>query len=130
MKKTVFRIFIGMGALSAFILGFFVTQSYAQLGALTFGGRVLTSVPCTCSANTAILYVPTIPTTLIVPVLTYNPYSTVPFSFYNFFTPGVKHVGNYLPGVQACWISVVIGCVPIPTQGLITQMGSTAIPVP
>lgn len=128
MNKIFFSSIVGISMLGAFILGFWVTQSQAQIGTISFGGQVLTWVPCTCSANIAILYVPTIPTTLVVPVLTYNPYSTIPFTFYNLFTPKVKHLGNYLPGVQACWMYALITCVPIPTQGLITQVGTTESP--
>jgi hypothetical protein len=127
MKQSLYKIVLAVSILCSFAFGYIVINTEAQ-AFLGFGGRIIEWVPCTCSGNIAILYIPTVPTNLVVPILTYNPYSSFLFSYYDLFVPGVANVGSYAPGVQACWMYDVVGCFPIPTQGLIFEVGTNAAP--
>ena len=57
--------------------------------------------------------------------LVYSPYSTIPYPYYMIGVPAVWHLGSYIPGVQACWMFVAVGCVPFPTLGLMTKVGTS-----
>lgn len=95
----------------------------------SFGGLSSYSVPCTCSGNVAVWFSPlflgSIPAAGFI---VYSPSSTFQYSNYNAGVPRVWHLGSYLPGVQACYIYVPVSwgvsCVPFPTLGLMSQVGT------
>jgi len=135
MKKKFFTIcLVSVLIFSSFVLGFFVTTSYGEGLGLPFGGHEVFWVPCTCSAALWIYYIPA--TDAGVPsadfpggALAYTPYSTLLYSAYNVETPGVWHLGQYLPGVQSCWMAAFFGCFPLPVLGTETQVGTSLSPV-
>ncbi len=112
------------------------TQANAQLGVapgigLPFGGYVIFSIPCTCSAGLAVFMAPFFPGVgngVPVPfgALLYQPGISKLFAYYNIGVPTTWHLGNYTPG-GACLIGVPPACVPIPVVGIMTQVG-TSIP--
>lgn len=56
--------------------------------------------------------------------MVYSPYSTILYAYYNIGVPGTYALGSYTPGVQACWMYVVTGCIPLPAIGLMFQVGT------
>ena len=93
---------------------------------LAFAGVASFSIPCTCSGTLAIWFAPLYlggPILITGPV-TYSPYSTLPFADFMIGVPTAWHLGSFLPGVQACWIYVGVSCVPFPTIGLMTKVGT------
>lgn len=92
---------------------------------LPFGGLVSLSTPCTCSGTLYVwftpLYISGIP---ITGPLVYSPYSTILYAKFSIGVPSKWHIGTYLPGVQACWQYAAVGCVPIPSIGLMTKVGT------
>lgn len=60
---------------------------------LPFGGPILSVMYCPCSGNVALTVGPPSPG-----IYSYNPYSTVPFPFYQFYRPGAYILGGYIPG--------------------------------
>ena len=125
MKKLtsafIITVFFSVGTL------FPALEAKAQF--LPFAGLVNFPLPCLCSATVAVWMTPLYlggPVAISGP-LVYSPYSTIPFGNFMFLVPGVWNVGDYIPGVQACWQFVVVGCVPFPTIGVMTKVGSTRI---
>lgn len=130
MKNRIFiycLIFILLAV--SFAAGFFVTKSQAVVP-LAFGGMLIGVTECTCSGSLWLLYAPLgAPSPFPGGPLNYSLYSTITYSFYNVTTPGVWHMGLYLPGVQGCWIFVVEGCAPLPVVGSEVMVGtSTTVP--
>lgn len=113
---------------ASFFAGFSVTKSQAVVP-LGFGGQVVTWLPCTCSGSLWIFYAPLkVPSSFPGGPLNYAPYSTLTYSFYNMVTPGVWHLGTYMPGVQGCWIEAGFTCVPLPVLGQEIMVGTSAVP--
>lgn len=122
--KPIYKLITIVLLLSSFALGYFAisTSAVAPLG---FGGRVVFWFPCTCSYSTVIYYKPTFPTTLKMASLAYLPEGTLVYSLYNIITYGTSHLGQYLPGVQACYIYVGYGCALVPNDGVMIQLGTS-----
>ena len=103
------------------------SQIHAQTF-LGFGGVVSFPLPCTCSATEWIWFTPLDlggPAPYIAGPLVYSPYSTI---LYSNFSPGVplyQHIGDYIPGVQACWMYAGVFCFPLPNIGLMFQLGTS-----
>ena len=136
MKKRFFTICLVTAlVVSCFGLGFFATTSKAVVP-LPFGGHELFWVPCTCSAAMWIYYITSMDAPGVPSVdfpggaLGYVPYETLLYSAYNVETSGVWHLGQYLPGVQSCWMYAVFGCFPLPVLGTETQVGTSLSPLP
>lgn len=93
--------------------GFSVNQSY--------GGKVVTAVPCTCSAGDFLITLgpPSAGTYLFSPISVPTVYK------YGLVTvPGVTHLGMYRPG-GLCWMTAT-PCFSIPTtRGTITSVGTS-----
>ena len=129
MKKRFFIIcLIATIVISSFGIGFFTAKSRAVSVGLPFGGRELFWIPCTCSASIWIYYLAAQPSDFPGGPLTYAPYMTQLFSFYNVETPGVWHLGQYLPGVQTCWMYDGFGCFILPALGGETEVGTSMTP--
>ncbi len=96
--------------------------------ALPFGGLVTFTLPCTCSGALWIWFTPlwlgNIPGS---GPLVYVPYSSLLYQGYMIGVPGAWHLGEYAPGVQACFQVTPVGCIPQPAIGVITQTG-TSVP--
>ena len=101
--------------------------SSAKAVTMPFGGLSTFSVPCTCSGNLAVWFTPLFlgGPAIVSGFITYSPYSTFEYSNYMAGIPSVWHLGSYLPGVQACYVYVGVACVPFPTIGLMTQVGTS-----
>lgn len=89
---------------------------------LPFGGRIVMTMPCLCSAN-FLLFIRH-PRGYILP-LVYQPGVTIPYANYLFYPP-VNTKGTYTPGVGVCLIPGS-PCTPIPTWGTIFMMGSSRL---
>ena len=114
--------------ISLVLVGILIPSSpiQAAFDGLPFGGLASFPLPCTCSATLAIWFAPLYlggPIAITGP-LVYSPYSTIPYAYYMIGVPGVWHLGSYLPGVQACWMYAGVACVPFPTIGLMTKVGT------
>jgi hypothetical protein len=130
MKKHFFTIcLISALIISSFGLGFFAAASHSAAVGLPFGGRELFWIPCTCTvSNLWIYYLAATPSNFHGGALVYSPYITQLFSFYNVETPDVWHLGQYLPGVQSCYMYAVFGCYPLPAIGTEMQVGTSMTP--
>jgi hypothetical protein len=130
MKKNIFIICLIVVLLAiSFAVGFSVTKSRA-IAALDFSGHLVSWLPCTCSASLWLFYAPNVDQPFPGGALDYSPYSTITYSYYNMMTPGVWHLGQYLPGVQSCWIYVGAGCAPLPVLGHEIMVGTSGVPTP
>lgn len=106
---------------------FFVPQAEAQL-AQPFGGLVTFTVPCACTGTLNVWFTPLyIAGTPITGQITYSPFTTILYAYFNIGVPGTWHLGSYIPGVQACWVPVGLGCAPVPSLGLMTQVGTSRL---
>lgn len=123
MKKKQFVAFV----VSLTFVGMFLLVSPVQAQfELPFGGIASFPLPCTCSFTLAVWFTPLYlggPVVITGP-LVYSPYSTIPYAYYMIGVPGIWHLGSYIPGVQACWMFIGLGCVPFPTIGLMTKVGT------
>ncbi|MDP3763915.1 MAG: hypothetical protein Q8Q92_04760 [bacterium] len=122
MKKKQLIAFV----VSVIFVGAFLSASPAQAQGLSFGGLASFPIPCTCSFTMAVWFTPLYlggPIAITGP-LVYSPYSTILYAYYMIGVPGVWHLGSYIPGVQACWMYAGVACVPFPTIGLMTKVGT------
>ncbi len=125
MRKKQFTTLV----VSLALVGLFLptSQTRAQTGLLPFGGLVSSPVTCTCSpGNLWIWFTPLYlggPVVITGP-LVYSPFSTVLYGYYNIGVPGTWHLGDYIPGVQACWMYAGTGCVTVPSVGLMNKVGT------
>ncbi|KND48548.1 MAG: hypothetical protein AB200_02360 [Parcubacteria bacterium C7867-005] len=105
---------------------FFIPSISFALG-LPFGGRVAVTVPCTCSLpgtlhiSFAPLYLSAVP---IVGSVVYSP-TTILYQYFAIGVPTTWELGEYLPGVQECFIYVGVACVPLPSVGVMTRVGTS-----
>lgn len=132
MKKKISTFFlVGLLLIVSFAAGFSVTKSQAKVNVLLgFGGQLIDSTPCTCSGGLWLLYAPIANASFPGGALSYNEYVTITYPFYNMTTPGVWHLGTYLPGVQGCWMFADVGwaCFPVPVLGHEVMVGTSATP--
>lgn len=119
MTKKALILILFLGIISLPNMAFAQTE-------LPFGGLATFTVPCPCSGTFSIWFTPLYlggPVVLTGPMV-YSPYSTIPYAYYFIGVPGIWHLGSYLPGVQACWFPSPVGCVPLPSVGLMTKVGT------
>jgi len=127
MKKKQFITLV----VSLIFIGLSLPASFAQAQALPkllpFGGLVSYPITCTCSpGNIWIWFTPLYlggPINITGPMV-YSPFSTILYGYYMIGVPGKWHLGDYVPGVQACWIKVYKFCVPLPAVGLMSKVGT------
>lgn len=128
MKKNIFT-FCVIGVLLAafFTAGFSITKSRAA-ALLPFGGRLVDWMYCTCSDSFWEFYVGAEPSPFPGGALAYVPYATILYANYNMWTPDVWHLGQYIPGVQSCWMYAGEGCFTLPVIGTEAQVGTSLTP--
>jgi peptidoglycan hydrolase-like protein with peptidoglycan-binding domain len=118
-------------AFSFVTMPFVIEKAYAAMG-LPFGGRITYVNPAICNCSPGV-------TQLFVALPSANPSQsnllldyiagTEAFSFYNLPTPSVAALGAYVPTPGSCWLFIVDGCIPMPSEGEITpQTGSSLSP--
>lgn len=109
-----------------FVMFLFPSLKTSAQATLPFGGFVTFSIPCTCSANLWVWYTPLYLGPLpVTGAMVYSPYATpFKFGYYLVGVPTMLNAGVFVPGVQACWIITPVGCVPLPSYGLMTTVGS------
>jgi hypothetical protein len=93
-----------------------------------FGGKVVTSVSCSCSYGKAIFFAPMYPAPNPFPyagALQFIPRVSILHPYFKIGTPKTWHLGQYLPGVQSCLIGEPPSCVPLPTAGTIVRVGTS-----
>lgn len=104
-----------------------VLPAQALIQELPFGGIVSTKITCTCSkGNSWIWFTPLYlggPINITGP-LTYSSSATTLYADLNIGVPGKWHLGDYMPGVQACWMRVWKFCLPLPSLGLMDKVGT------
>lgn len=139
------------------ILIFFLFPSLSSAAVLpAFGGNVILSIPCTCTPIPTYHIIFGLPFYNPAPVqigaLNYSPVLSPPvvagsvggpatYSFFNIgIPPGTKDIGDYVPGVQSCFMWTP-GTPPycelagtgawswmLMSQGLIYRVGSSLVP--
>lgn len=121
MKK---RIITGLVLVAVFFGSFFFNRPPEAHAQMPFGGFVSWVLPCTCSANFWMMMTPFFMPAPSAGALVYQPGATLVYSKYTIPVPGVWLLGDYIPGVQACWIVIPFGCMVIPSYGVIRQVGT------
>lgn len=103
------------------------SSARAQTGLLPFGGIVSYKINCSCSPGLSWIWFTPLylggPINITGPMI-YSPFSTILYGYYMIGVPGKWHLGDYIPGVQACWIRVYKYCVPLPAVGLMSKVGT------
>ena len=117
---------------SLVLVGLFLPNSSARAQVQqSFGGIVSFPITCTCpgsAGNRWIWFTPLDlggPAPYITGPLVYSLYSTILYSNRSPGVPLYQHIGDYTPGVQACWMTIVTGCIPLPNLGLMFQLGTS-----
>ena len=95
-----------------------------------FGGKILSVIPCTCSAGFAVVIGPPRPAIIFVPIAFLA--SPLNHLWRQILTPGVWALGLYFPPPVPCLVYAGITCVPAPVQplGTIFRSGTSLIPGP
>jgi hypothetical protein len=108
-----------------FLLAFFVpTTSYAVL--LGFGGLQTLAIPCTCSPFIQVYFAPMYPNPPFpfAGSLDYG-LGTITHPYFLVGVPSKWGLGQYIPGVIACWDYAGVACVPRPSWGLMFRIGTS-----
>lgn len=137
MKKNFFVILISVILIGAsFAAGFLIKNQKSSAAApllLPFGGELWSAEWCECSATFDLFYSPIYPLA-VFPVagawLGYDPALTVVYAQYNMITPGVWHLGQFIPELQTCWSFHRSLCFPVGDEGAILQVGTSLTPSP
>ncbi len=111
-----------------FVVIFLLVPIDAGAQTLPFGGMVAFSVPCTCSFNLWIFFAPMYPAPVPFPysgALVYTPGISFLHPLFLIGVPTKWHLGDYVPGVQACFIGAPPFCVPLPSWGHIFRVGTS-----
>ena len=99
----------------------------AQISLLPFGGLVIFEEECTCTGgNMWIWFAPLYlgGSSVIVGPMTYSLFSTFLYGYYMIGVSGTWHLGDYIPGVQACWVIEGEECIVYPSFGLMNKVGT------
>jgi len=93
---------------------------------LPFGGFVIFTLPCTCSANLWIWFAPLSPLPLPkTGALVYQPGYTTLYGNFAIGIPATWHLGSYVPAApQVCWQYIGTACVLMPNYGLMNKVGT------
>lgn len=102
------------------LITFIPLVSNAQGLTTPFGGRLLTSFPCTCSGGYYI-YMQDLYTNMTIPIYFQFGVSRLN-SNYNIFSSGVNLLGSYSQG-SSCLMYYGYGCYTLTTYGMITTYG-------
>ncbi len=125
LKLKVFSIGLMVGIIG--LGGFFLTFSNAraQIPWLfgPFGGRVIMAAPCLFPPAMIIFITPTI-NAAMPPMVIFQPGFSLPFMYYNYYTPGVAVLGR-TAGMSVCLTYVPPFVIPAP---LVQMIGSSLLP--
>jgi len=119
MKNIIF------GSLFFFCAMTFPSPSHAQV---PFGGLDVFMIPCTCGGAYAWhffspLFLGPAPVTGALAVST-----VIPLAFPSYYLhPGAWALGQYTPGVQACWMYIGYGCAMLSELGVISPFTGTSL---
>ena len=102
------------------VAAYSITQNIKGVGALPFGGKVVTSFPCPCSGNFLLTVSPPVGGQFVYYM------GTQAHLNYNLPTPGVWALGLYSPG-GVCLVPVTFGCAPvgIPIGTILPTVGTS-----
>lgn len=135
MKKKILIISIALVLVSAsFIAGFVMKTEKSTAAApamLPFGGHLLLAEDCECSQAFELYYLPAMPLANFPAGggwLAYDTKTTIVYSYYNMITPGVWHMGLYIPGRQSCWSLHRGLCLVANDMGTIFEAGTSLVP--
>lgn len=117
-----------MLTLAIFVGGIFFSQPKPAKAQIPFGGFVTWTMPCTCSANFWMMMVPLYMPAPAAGALVYQPGASMVYANYVIPSPGVWLLGDYMPGIQACYIVIPYGCMIIPSMGVIFRTGTSLGP--
>lgn len=125
MKK---KQFIALITSVAFVAVFLPpAPAKAQSGLLPFGGVVSFRTECTCSSGMTYIWFSPLylggPLILTGP-LVYSSISTVLYPDFEIGVSGTWHLGDYIPAVQACWMTAGNSCVVLPSIGLMGKVAT------
>ena len=84
-----------------------------------FGGTVLSTVVCTCTANT-LVYVQDLRTSSMLSLI-YQPGATTLYEYYNVFSSGASILGTYTPGAGQCQIYSGNSCTSLSSTGMMNS---------
>ncbi len=116
--------------LSALIIFFALPlTSMAALPLPGYGGYVVAAVPCTCPPfGYNIYYAPFYPTKT-VGTLTLTMGTFIPYAYEQFIvpypTPTTWQLGDFVPGAGVCLVGAPPACAPLPSLGMIFQVGAS-----
>lgn len=104
---------------------FFTSPAYAVIF-LPFGGLVTFTISCTCGANLWVYFTPLSPSPPLPTsgALVYSPYGTRAYSYFFVGKSGTWELGDYIPGVQTCWIYAGKSCAILPSFGQMKKVGT------
>ncbi|MDO8589876.1 MAG: hypothetical protein Q7R69_01215 [bacterium] len=114
--------------ISLTLVGLFLPTSPAKAqGLLPFGGVVSFEMECTCTVGFMWIWFSPLylggPVVITGPMV-YSPYSTILYGYYEIGVSGTWHLGDYTPGVQACWMILEEECIVWPSFGLMGKVGT------
>lgn len=121
MKKKIIAFVI---LIPVVVGGLFFNHPSSAQAQMPFGGFVSWVMPCTCSANFWMMMTPFYSPVPSAGALVYQPGATIVYANYVIPSPGVWLLGDYVPGVQACYIIIPFGCMVIPSNGVMRQVGT------
>jgi hypothetical protein len=131
MKKTILIpqfsfILVPLIALVLFFLPYRNVNAQVTPG---FGGFQTFNVPCTCSVPgtfwiwlTPLFYDSPLP---ITGPMVYTPAFSTLYMYYEIDVPLTWELGDFVPDAGTCWISVGIGCAPLPSLGVMDDVGTS-----
>lgn len=95
---------------------------------LPFGGLVIFTLPCSCSANLWVFFAPLhiVGKTIAGPLI-YQPGYTTLYGNFAIGVPSTWHLGSYTPlvGNGVCWQYVGTACVVMKNYGLMNKTGTS-----
>ncbi len=95
----------------------------ANLLASNFGGRILFTIPCTCSFNLKLILSPASPA--LPDEVIFQPGASILYR-YGMLVPSVWVLGRTL-GASTCWVGIIPFCVPVPNTAGRTAIAAGAL---
>lgn len=122
-----YRILILILLISLPIFAFGQVGSNIATG-IPFGGFVQFFIPCTCPPPGLWIFMAPLypnPPFPLAGALTFNVGISTLFPNFLIGVPTTAHLGDYVPGVQSCFIGFPPACVPLPSFGQIARVGTS-----
>lgn len=132
--------FLGIIFFVVAVVAYFGVKVNSSRAALGFGGNVTSVSVCTCSDSLYITVGPPVGGAYVFTLGSilyayYNLFGSAGFWDGNMVFPtwhplptGPWVLGSYtpeLPGAEACWVVIPYGCLPIPSNGTINEVGTS-----